>query len=118
MMSRIVIVISGAALALAAAAGADLDQQMLSELRLSGDYGALARRAREKAASLQAAGWGEDALDGDAPPPAALLPWHFEQRLGRAVPDDLAAYARELGFARLADFHRALRREWFYSGRR
>jgi hypothetical protein len=103
--------------ALAAAAGPDLEQQMLSELRLAGDYGALARRAREKVAALQAAGRGEDAPDGEGPAPAALLPWHFEQRLGRAVPDDLAAYARELGFASLADFHRALRKEWLYSGR-
>jgi TfuA-like protein len=104
--------------ALAAAAGPDLEQQMLSELRLAGDYGALARRAREKAAALQAAGWGEDAPDGEGPAPAALLPWHFEQRLGRAVPDDLAAYARELGFASLAAFHRALRKEWLYAGQR
>jgi hypothetical protein len=104
--------------ALAAAAGPDLEQQMLSELRLAGDYGALARRARQKAAALQAAGWGEDAPDGEGPAPATLLPWHFEQRLGRAVPDDLTAYARELGFASLADFHRALRREWLYASQR
>ena len=43
-----------------------------------------------------------------------LRAWYFEQRLGRPLPDDIDAAARELGFADRADLDRALRREWVY----
>jgi hypothetical protein len=44
----------------------------------------------------------------------ALRAWYFERRLGRPLPDDIDAAARELGFADRADLDRALRREWLY----
>ena len=50
-------------------------------------------------------------------PPPGLRAWYFEQRLGRPLPDDIDAAARELGFADRADFDRALRREWLYCNR-
>jgi hypothetical protein len=52
--------------------------------------------------------------DPHAAPPPALRAWYFERRLGRPLPDDIDAAARELGFADRADLDRALRREWLY----
>ena len=43
---------------------------------------------------------------GHAVPPR-LRAWYFEQRLGRPLPDDIDAAARELGFVDRADFDRA-----------
>ena len=74
------------------------------------------RRARPQQAGA-ARGAGLDhpsADDAHLAPPAALRAWYFEQRLGRPLPDDIDAAARELGFADRADFDRALRREWLY----
>ncbi|HUF55362.1 MAG TPA: TfuA-like protein, partial [Thermohalobaculum sp.] len=86
--------------------GGDLDRDMLDELRLRGDYARLARRAREKPASV---------------PPHAPVPgtlelrlWYFERRLGRPMPEDLAGHARTLGFADVREFDDALRREYVY----
>ena len=50
---------------------------------------------------------------GPAAPPR-LRAWYFEQRLGRPLPDDIDAAARDLGFADRTDLDRALRREWLY----
>ena len=46
--------------------------------------------------------------------PPRLRAWYFEQRLGRPLPDDIDAAARDLGFADRTDLDRALRREWLY----
>lgn len=94
--------------AVGAAAGVALDAALANELRLSGAWPRLARRAREKAAVL--------ARRGPVPPPEplALRHWYFARRLGRPLPDDLAAFAQRLGFATLADFDKALRREISY----
>ena len=43
-----------------------------------------------------------------------LLTWYFERRLNSEIPDDIVAYARGLGFADTAAFHRALQREYLY----
>jgi hypothetical protein len=43
-----------------------------------------------------------------------LLTWYFERRLNHGIPDDIDAYARGLGFADTAAFHRALLREYLY----
>src|SRR5262249_31755971 len=85
-----------------------LDRALLDEMHLSGAYERLAGRARQKQQAIAA-------HDVDASPaPALLRLWFFEQRLGRAMPDDLDSYSHELGFATLADFDSALRREWIY----
>jgi len=93
---------------------------MLDELKLGGDYERLAARAVAKRATL--AERGLDDARGEAPGGGehdgaramALRLWFFEQRLGRQLPDDMAAAARDLGFASLPDFDSALRREQLY----
>jgi hypothetical protein len=105
--------------AVGARAAPDLRDALLDELRLRNDFTRLATRARSKQALLEAEGMDHPTV-GDArlAPPAALRAWYFEQRLGRSLPDDIDAAARELGFERRADFDRALCREWLYCAQR
>ncbi|HXV24206.1 MAG TPA: TfuA-like protein [Alphaproteobacteria bacterium] len=87
-----------------------LDGPLLDELRLNGAYERLAERARGKRRALAG-------LDPDTAPAentVALRLWFFEQRLGRALPEDIETYSHGLGFASLADFDSALRRERIY----
>lgn len=98
---------------------ADLDgvlgRDLLDQLRLDGDYGGFRSRAREKRAALVAAGR-EDATPIDCGlAPIALVAWYFETRIGRAMPEDVAGYARRLGYRKAPDFYRALARERLYS---
>jgi hypothetical protein len=92
---------------LAQDAGASLGACLLDELRLDGSYATLARRARDKRKLT----WAAAAVPANS---AALRLWFFEQRLGLPLPDDVAAYARRLGFAGLAEFDSALARERLY----
>jgi hypothetical protein len=96
-------------------ASASLEPILLDELRLSGAYERLVERARNKIAFLAARGIDgeEGGPPGDDTP--ALRLWFFERRLGLPMPDDVARFARELGFQNLSDFDRAVRRELLYS---
>jgi len=93
---------------------ASLGRLLLDELRLSGGYEQLAARAQKKQTVLDAqeAGGAEGSTRG--PTALELRLWFFEQRLRRPMPDDVAAFARDQGFADLADFDGALHREWMY----
>lgn len=81
--------------------------EFVADLRLSGQYPELARRARVKL--------GYEATPGD---PAAeqaaqaAVRWYFADRRGTAPPDDLAAYARSCGFADEQAFLTAVRHEY------
>lgn len=78
-------------------------RQIPEVLRLLGDYERVLIRAAEKQRTCSnAEGW---RFDG-----ASVLKWYFG-RLRRQVPDDLAAFAMELGFASEDDFVRAVTRE-------
>jgi hypothetical protein len=89
---------------------------MLDELKLGGAYERLAARAAAKRAALASQGLDDahGAGERDGARATALRLWFFEQRLGRQLPDDLAAAARDFGFASLPDFDSALRREQLY----
>jgi hypothetical protein len=92
--------------------GQALDQALLDDLRLSGAHERLAERARRKSEVLAALGEGAGgALRRDT---AEARVWFFERRLGRSMPEDVAQFARELGFATLADFDSAVQRERLY----
>ena len=85
---------------------------LLDQLRVSGDYPRLVERALAKQVAL---------LEGEPVAMASdeLLRWYFEGRLGRAVPADIGAYCRELGFENPDDLLRALAREHsFVAGHR
>jgi hypothetical protein len=91
-----------------------LDDQLLDDLRLHGDYSGLAARAREKQTLLAAQGLAQPRPEDVGVTPAALLLWYFEHRLGEPVPDDIDAAARAHGFADREHWYRALLREWLY----
>jgi hypothetical protein len=86
---------------------ASLEPHILDELRLAGSYDSLADRARRKRDVLAQS----DVDASTAPGRPALRLWYFERKLGRTMPDDIEAHARNLGFAGLAEFDRALRLE-------
>jgi hypothetical protein len=91
-----------------------LRDALLDELRLRDEFARLAARAHDKQAALEAQGIDHPTLDDRPAAPPRLGAWYFEQRLGRPLPDDIDAAARDLGFADRTDLDRALRREWLY----
>jgi TfuA-like protein len=99
---------------LVAEAGDGLDDRLLDDLRLEGDYGRLAARARAKQALLAAQGLDHARPEDVGVTPAALLVWYFEHRLSAPLPDDLDAALREQGFQGPDHFYRALLHEWLY----
>lgn len=74
-----------------------VESEMLSHvadhLRATGAYGSLVSRARAKRDALCASGLGPSAPHDTRMSDDALWQWYFRERLGRPVPDDLAAYA-------------------------
>lgn len=95
-------------------AGRALEPQIMAHLQSIGDYMRLAARARDKERELAARGLGMARHEDAGPGRPELLAWYFERRLGRAIPDNIDAWADEHGFADRADFYRALRRERLY----
>lgn len=100
--------------AVAAFSGPSLDCHLLDELRLSDTYERLATRAQQKRDVLAAHGVDGAEAGVSGPNAVELRLWFFDERLRRPVPDDMAAYARGLGFADMAEFDGAVRREWIY----
>lgn len=92
-----------------------LDQHLLAELRLSGDYPRLVERARAKHGMLAGLGFDDPDPQDVGVSILALRSWYFESRLGRAMPEDMDAFAQELGFANRTEFDRALLKEYLYS---
>ena len=65
-----------------------------------------------------AAGGFEDASPIDCGlTPIALVAWHFEARVGRDIPDDLAAYVRHSAWRSPPIFIACSRARWLYSQR-
>jgi hypothetical protein len=98
----------------AAQAAAGLDDRLLDDLRLHGDYAGLARRAGDKQALLAAQGLDQPRAEDVGVAPPTLLAWYFERRLNLPLPDDIDGAARERGFTDRDQFYRALLREWLY----
>lgn len=93
----------------AGALAPQLGQQIAAELQLAGDYGRIAGRARAKARAL---------IENPEPTLAdvgltepELYEWFFTDRLERPPPADMAAFAREAGFAHEDALRRAVLRE-------
>lgn len=77
----------------------------LDQLRLSGDYPRLARRAAEK---LERAA----EVPREEPTEAEVVRWYYEERLGVPVPADLAEEARRLDLPHREVWIEILRREY------
>ena len=98
--------------ALQSSAASLIGQYIIDHLRATGDYARLAARAQDKKNALSSKSMDETEPEGIAA--LRLTAWFFEQRLGRDIPDDVGAFASSLGFADVADFHRALLREYVF----
>lgn len=80
-------------------------ERMLDRLRAEGRYAALSTRAAAKAAlGCHMDDRDESVIYDDLD----VLRWYFEQRLAMDVPEDLEAYARDVGFADAESLGRAL----------
>ena len=84
------------------------------QLRLSGDYPRLAACAVHKNRVLQSIRTRNPRLESIGLTYRALLEWYFEKVLGQTVPSDIDHYTRDLGFASLDAFRRALLKEYLY----
>ena len=84
------------------------------QLRISGDYPRLVKRAMAKDRVLKSHGLKNPCLENADLSEKQLLRWYFEELLHRPVPNDLNSYARDLGFASNNAFRRALLREHLY----
>jgi hypothetical protein len=74
-------------------------------LRLEGSYPELARRVREKLALARE-------VPSEEPAEAEVVRWYYEERLGGAIPEDLAEQARRLELPHREVWIEILRREY------
>ena len=84
---------------------------LIARLRLSGDYPALARRAREKLAVLAR-------FPANTMADAQLLFWHFRQQRKQDIPENIASYASDLGLHDETQLIELLRREHLFLSKR
>jgi hypothetical protein len=82
-----------------------------SQLRATGQYGALLERAEAKAKHLTSRGLTSPSLSDLGVTEPELWSWYFTARLGRSQPPDLDVYARAAGFAGVEELRRAVLRE-------
>jgi hypothetical protein len=93
----------------------EVTSHISDHLRVTGEYGRLLARARDKQRVLESTGLHNPALADSGLTEDQLLRWYFEDRLGEPVAPDVAAYARSLGFEDQAAFRRAILREFLYA---
>jgi len=86
-----------------------LDPHILAELRWSGDYCGLKQRADAKARVVD-----EETQAIASADRLRMLIWFFENRLGRAVPEDLGSYAASIGLADRDELFELIGREVMY----
>ena len=95
--------------------GPDVGRRLVDQLRISGVYGQLARRARDKAQTLAERGQDNPSI-GEAPIDLdGLLRWFFIERLGEPVPASLDAHAVNRGYRDRDSFVQAVLREYYYT---
>ncbi len=92
--------------------------QISDHLRITGEYGRLLARARDKQCFLESSGYHNPDLADSGLTEGELLRWYFETRLGRPVVADVKDYARSMGFQDEEAFRRVILREFLYSVRK
>jgi hypothetical protein len=90
-----------------------VDRHVVDELRMSGQYSELRRRAHDKESVLQQNGLSEPTLEDAGMTDHEVLPWYCK-RLGMPVPDDAEAVLAELAIADSAALKREVLREILY----
>ncbi|MFO7178082.1 MAG: TfuA-like protein [Pseudomonadota bacterium] len=95
----------------------ELDQHVLDELRLRGEYAEFVERAREKERALAARGLSDTTPERVGEDKGRVLAWYLEQRLGCAVAgeDRIEGLIRRLGLPDRAALEREALREYLYS---
>lgn len=89
----------------------EIVEALIARLRLTGDYPAIARRAREKLVLVS-----ENPAETISK--AQLIRWYFRQTPRQDIPDDIQSYARSLGLHDEAEFIRLLGREHAFLSKR
>ncbi len=93
----------------------ELTEELLDETRLSDDYERVVARALDKQRVLDDRGLQSIDPQGIDLTDEMLLHWWFEDRVGTDMPEDLRAYAEQLGYVDEHEFQRALVREYCYT---
>lgn len=93
---------------------AEITRRLPDQLRLSGDFGRLLERAREKRRTLEARGLDNPSIAETGLTEDQLIDWHGAQ-VGTPIVGDLGAYARTLGFEDREMLLRAIARERCYA---
>lgn len=94
---------------------ADLGRYLVDELRQTGDYAQVARRACDKDGMLAHHGFDSPTLQDAQLTQSELFDWYFEQRLGHRVPRDIAGLLADYGLASVAALEREALREFLYT---
>jgi hypothetical protein len=92
----------------------DANAYLLDHLRVTGDFPRLMGRAATKQSVLESSGLSDPTLTDVGLDSGRLLRWHFEERLGLAVPADVGDYCKGLGFDGEDAFQLSLLREYCF----
>jgi hypothetical protein len=87
---------------------------LAEQLRVSGDYAHLSRRALTKQHVLESFGLTNPSLSDTGLTDSELMQWYFEKVLYRSVPQNIRKYSQELDFANPDAFHRAVIKEYLF----
>jgi hypothetical protein len=87
----------------------EIDRAVLDMIRLDDDHERLVARAEAKRRALETSSEDRELTDD-----SRALTWYFEHRTAARPPEDVDAFARRRGFTGVADFRRAVRREYRY----
>jgi hypothetical protein len=93
----------------------EVRRHLADQLRAMSCHGRLHAHARAKQAALEREGLRAADLAGRGESDEAPWRWYFQERLGKPVPDDLAAYAERFGFESTGALLRAVLLERWYA---
>ena len=91
-----------------------IERRMLALLKDAGEYQPLRARADDKLSRISARRDLPDIGEFSHLKLLELRDWYFSRLLGEEMPDDIEQCVRELGYADLTHFHRALFSEFVY----
>jgi hypothetical protein len=93
----------------------EVHRHLADQLRAMSCHGRLHAQAQAKRAALEREGLRAADLAGAGDGDASLWRWYFEERLGKAIPADLAAYAERFGFEGTGALLSAVKLERWYA---